>query len=837
MTSALEASMLPRPAGHQKARARIVVVEDEAVVAMDLEWQLEQMGYQVCARADNAADALACARADRPDLVLMDIVIKGNGDGITAAEAIGALGIPVLYLSAYSDDATVQRAARTGPYGYLTKPFQTRELRAAIEVALYKSDLERKLRESERWFSATLRCVGDAVIATDAEGRVRFMNPMAEQMSGWTADQAIGRAADAVVRIEEASDGSPLDSPVSRALDGDQVVGIEFGSLLVCPDGARLPIDDSAAPIRDAEGNLMGAVMVFRDVRNRLAAENRLRQSEERFRNAFNFAPGGMAVVSLDMRLLQVNEALCELLGSPANELLDETLGRYACVDVADERLRLMDLVAGHHASVEFEKCFQRRDGKQLWTVVSVSLLRQDQEPLCYLYQVHDITERREVENRLAHLAHYDALTGLANRALLTEEIDRAIAAARRHRQRLAVVFIDLDHFKQVNDSLGHEAGDELLKTVAYRLRHAVRDSDLVARLGGDEFVILLPEIETAEDVLVVTEKVQSECARPVLVAGREVRVGASMGVSLYPDDAGDSRSLLRFADSALYHAKSEGRNHLQFYRTELTARIDERLKIGASLRGALERNEFELYYQPIMSVASGMPVGAEALIRWHHPTRGLLGPDVFMPVAEETGISAAIGEWVIRSACREAAAWRDAISVSVNVSASQFRSERLVAVVRAALTEVGLEPSRLCIELTEQLLLADSERNRSLLADLKALGVQIAIDDFGTGYSSLSTISQFRPTELKIDRGLIGRSDEPDGAALVTAAIAMAHSLKLGVVTEGVETQAQHDFLKERGCERAQGYLFAHPAAAATFVDWMTVRHGPAAPAGGVVH
>lgn len=815
--------------GMERQAPVIMVVEDEAVVAMDIESQLRDMGYEVCCCVDNGHDAIACARSHQPDLVLMDIVIKGDMDGIETASHINrAVNIPVIFLTAYSDEDTIGRAVRSAAYGYLTKPFQGRELHAGIEVALYKSRLERRLRNSEQWFASTLRCVGDAVVATDAQGHITFMNPAAEELLGYRLVEVKGAEIGDIFHLEDRSGHAILPSPAHRALGTDSTVGIEFGSLLVARNGARLPIDDSAAPIRDERGNVLGVVLVFRNVQERLAAENLLRQSEARFRNAFDLAPVGMALVGLDNRFLQVNGAICTLLACSDAELVGADQATFSCGDEQEfEQACLHDLLAGKIVVAQFEKRYRAANGKMLWTLVSVSLLRQNDEPLCFLFQVHDVSERKEVEYRLARLAHFDALTGLANRAYLTEEIERDIAGARRHGQRLAVVFIDLDHFKQINDTLGHEAGDELLKVVAARLKASVRETDTVGRLGGDEFVMLLPEIEKAEDVLVVTDKVQAECAKTVAICGHEIRIGISLGVSLFPDDAHDSRTLLRYADSALYHAKAEGRNHLQFYRPELTARMDERLRLSAGLRVALERNEFELYYQPIMSLDEHKPLAAEALIRWNHPQLGILYPDAFIPLAEDAGLSASIGEWVIGEACSQAALWDGQepapLGVSVNVSPSQFKAGNLVQIVERALGDTGLDPRRLSIEITEQLLLSDSDVNRATISALKALGVGVAIDDFGTGYSSLNYISRFKPTSLKLDRSLIEQARcNTEYEAIIVAVLAMARTLRLQVVSEGVETEEQQAFLREHGCHMAQGFLYAGPRPAPDFRGWL---------------
>lgn len=819
------------------AQASILIVEDEAIVAMDLQEHLREMGYAVCAVADNGLAAIAIAWERRPNLVLMDIVIKGNMDGIEAARQIWrGLHIPVIFLTAYSDPATVERAARVAPYGYLTKPFQANELRAAIEIALYKSKLERRLRDSEQWFASTLRCVADGVVATDAQCKVRFMNHAAETMLGWPQDEAIGRHIDEVAPIANPIDGTALASPVVRALAQGGVIGIEFGTMLRARDGSSLPVDDSAAPIIGEDGEALGAVMVFRDIRERLLAEQKLKQSEQYFRNLFELAPVGMALVGLDNHFLRVNGAVCSLLDYDAAALTGRDQSDVAYTDEGgEEQAVLVELLAGKTLSSQFEKRYRRKDGKVIETLVNVSLLRQRDEPVCYLWQIHDITEIKDVEARLARLAHFDPLTGLANRAQLNDEIERNILLARRHGWRMAVIFLDLDHFKQINDSLGHAGGDELLQAVAKTLLASVRQVDTVARMGGDEFVILLSELHTAEEVLVVTDKLREKCARPIHVGGQEVRVGISLGVSMCPDDAADARTLLRYADSALYHAKAVGRGNLQFYQPELMELVQQRIMLGADLRQALERQEFTLYYQPIVDLVNGRAVMAEALIRWQHTERGLLLPEEFIALTEEIGLIDQIGTWVLREACTAAAAWPECagppLMVSVNVSPSQFKSGRLVPAVREALCASGLAPQRLCIEITEQVLLEHSDRNMDAITQIKALGVKVAIDDFGAGYSSLGYISRISPDEIKIDASLMRDiATKPFDAAIIKAAVVMAHSLNLSVVSEGVESEAQRDFLSSIGCDMAQGFLFARPDSAAAFSHWLGAYQDSAA-------
>jgi diguanylate cyclase (GGDEF)-like protein/PAS domain S-box-containing protein len=805
----------------------LLVVEDESVVAMDLDVQLREMGYRVCACVDNGRDAIARARADRPDLVLMDVVLKGEMDGIAAAAVIGAeLQIPILFLTAYSDDQTVERAARAMPYGYLTKPFQGRELRAVIEVALRKAEVERALRNNERWLGSVLHGVGDAVIATDTAGLVGLANPAAETLLGTEALR--GRNASDVLHLEDGAGAAMV-------LSQDDCTARSGAAVLVTDEGLRVPVDFSAGPICDERAHLMGMAIVLHDERERVAAEQRLAHSEQRFRSAFDNAPLGLALVDRNNRYVRVNRAMCRLLGLPADQLVATTQERFGdSGDNAIEREYQQDLLAGRSDAVQYERRYRAQDGRTLWALVSATLLPSNHEPGHFLIQVNDVTERKRAEEELAHLAHHDALTGVANRAMLSEQVERELAVARRRGARLAVVFIDLDYFKHINDSFGHEAGDLVLKELAARLTRSVRAIDIVGRMGGDEFVVVLSEVSDARDVITLTDKLRHECARPLRLNGHEVRLAVSMGVSLFPDDARDFRTLLRFADSALYQAKGEGRNNVQFYRPELTARMEMRVRLGAGLRLALERNELELFYQPIVALSDGRPAAAEALLRWHHPELGLITPDLFLPMLEESSMADEIGAWTIVQACRQAALWNadgaGSLRMGVNVTAAQFKSGRLVSVVESALRATGLEPSRLCIEITEQNQLADTEQTRTTMAALKDLGVLVAIDDFGTGYSSLGYISRLQPDELKVDKSLVTDVDtDAERAGLVIAALAMARSLHLMVVAEGVETLAEQAFLMAHGCDMAQGYLHARPLPAAEFEAWLARASGPA--------
>jgi diguanylate cyclase (GGDEF)-like protein/PAS domain S-box-containing protein len=441
---------------------------------------------------------------------------------------------------------------------------------------------------------------------------------------------------------------------------------------------------------------------------------------------------------------------------------------------------------------------------------------------------LHDITAVRTTTLRLSHLASHDPLTDLPNRLLLGDRLARALALAHRHDGRLAVLFLDVDHFKRINDSFGHSLGDELLRSIGREVTMCVRSSDTVSRHGGDEFVVVLSELEHAEDAAEGARKIIAALTRPHHLAGQELHITVSIGISIYPDDGGDAETLLKCADMALYHAKDQGRDGYRFFESHLNARAVERQSIEAGLRSALDKREFELLYQPRMNLKTGAVSGAEALIRWHRPDWGLVEPAQFVTIAEDCGLISPIGRWVVHEACRQAREWQDGglrpIPVSVNVSAVEFRSRIFLETIVDILKETDLDPRYLELELTENVLMADVDATKSVLHALKPLGVRLAIDDFGTGWSSLSYLRHFPVDTLKIDKSFVRAiTSYSNGAPIISAVIRMARSLKLQVVAEGVETLDQLAFLEAENCGEGQGDYFSRPVAAAQFArgDW----------------
>ena len=484
--------------------------------------------------------------------------------------------------------------------------------------------------------------------------------------------------------------------------------------------------------------------------------------------------------------------------------------------DVARVRKAFDIVVHGRVQPVPIEFRYRHADGSWIWLEAVGNNLLDYPHVQGIVLTSRDITRRKAAERRIEHLAHHDFLTDLPNRSLLRDRLDVALAQARRHGHLVAALFVDLDRFKVVNDTLGHEAGDQMLREAAARLTGCTREGDTVARLGGDEFMVVLPNLSDARGAAAAVQKILESLAQPIELTGQEVCISGSIGVSLFPDDATDAEALIRNADAAMYSAKRQGGNNYQFYTADLNAQVQERLAIERGLRNAEQRDEFYLLYQPKIDLASGRIIGVEALLRWQHPGLGLISPERFIPIAEETGLIIPIGEWVLRTACKQIRAWRDLgieLPIAVNLSACQFRQRNLAQRIHDILLETGAAPQCLEIEITESDVMENAESAIATLDELKARGISISVDDFGTGYSSLSYLKRFPLDVLKIDRSFVRDiAVDSDDAAIVEAIIALARSLEIKVVAEGVETESQKAFLDRAGCDFAQGYLFSPP-------------------------
>jgi diguanylate cyclase (GGDEF)-like protein/PAS domain S-box-containing protein len=472
-----------------------------------------------------------------------------------------------------------------------------------------------------------------------------------------------------------------------------------------------------------------------------------------------------------------------------------------------------------------------RRNGSEIYIEDSVAPIHDhDGRVVGSVLVFRDVSAARAMAEQIAHSAEHDLLTGLPNRLLLNDRVGQAIAMAQRHLGKVAVLFLDMDGFKHINDSLGHPAGDKLLQSIANRLKDCVRAPDTVSRQGGDEFVVLLQEVKDPEDVAIAAKRLLKSLAETYSMGQRDLHITASIGVSLYPDDGLDAETLIKNADTAMYQAKENGRQTYQFFKSEMNVKAVERQSIEEDLRRALERKEFSLHYQPKIDLKTGAITGAEALLRWMHPTRGSIPPLQFIPIAEDSGLILPIGSWVMREACRQARVWRDAglplATIAVNVSAVQFRNENFLEDLFATLTETRLDPKYLELELTESVLMKHTELAASILTILRGKGVQVSVDDFGTGYSSLSYLQKFPLDALKIDQSFVRWiTTNPNEATLVSAIIRMGQSLHLRVIAEGVETAEDLAFLKAHDCDEAQGYYFSRPVPAEQFAKLLEVH------------
>ena len=561
-----------------------------------------------------------------------------------------------------------------------------------------------------------------------------------------------------------------------------------------------------------------------------------LQESEQHFRNAFDYASTGMALVSPDGHWLQVNRSLCELVGYTEEELL---ASKYQSITHSDDLGNLLvyihHLLDGEIPTHQMEQRYLHRLGRSVWVLLSVSLVHSAEgRPLHFIFQIQDITDRKRAEEQLLHDAFHDALTGLPNRALFMDHLKVAVERTRRNRQRMfAVLFLDLDRFKVINDSLGHMIGDQLLISIARRLEACLRPSDMVARLGGDEFTILLRDVEHESEASDVAERIKNSLCQPFDLRGHDVFTGVSIGIAPSSIGYDKAEDILRDADTAMYRAKSLGKMRHEVFVKTMHFSAMHQLQMETDLRHAIEREEFFVHYQPIVSIDSGALEGFEALVRWQHPERGLIMPDKFVSLAEETGLILPIGRFVLREACNQMRRWQDQsalalpLTISVNLSNKQFTQPDLIDQIKAILQETRLDPRCLKLEITESVVMENIETATEMLRQLRLLGVTLSIDDFGTGYSSLSYLHRFPINTLKIDRSFVSRMlENNENAEIVRTIVMLAHNLNMDVVAEGVETTEQLSQLRELGCQSGQGYLFSKPIDCQTALAFILAQH-----------
>ncbi|MEZ5583787.1 MAG: EAL domain-containing protein [Candidatus Competibacteraceae bacterium] len=705
---------------------------------------------------------------------------------------------------------------------------RSRELEATNrnlqQEIVQRQQVEHSLRENEEKYRAIIEQSGEGVLITNADGEHLLVNPKFCELTGYSETELRG------LSIQQ------LLSKDSRISLFPKVIANGSGKRevkLLRKDGSAFYAEIGGYPINLGQERL--ALGIVRDITDRKQAEESLRESEEHFRNLVEGSLQGIVIDCADKPLF-VNRTFAAIFGfdSPEEVLgLNSLESLYAPADV--ERIRQYRRSLGENsAGAQYEFQGRCRDGSLVWLEIQTRMVNW-QGTAAFQSTVVDITERKNYQAELLRQAHFDKITDLPNRALALDRLHQAVIRAERNQCKAGLLFIDLDQFKQINDTLGHSAGDLLLKQAGVRLSACVRQEDTVARLGGDEFTVILPDLNAPLDTTVVARKIIDAFSKCFVIDGYEVFITPSIGITIYPDDGDTPATLMRNSDAAMYQAKEIGRNNYQFFTPVLNQKALNRLKIDSYLRTALERNELTLHYQPIIDLRSGAVVSVEALARWHNPALGQIGPDQFIPIAEETGLILPIGEWVLNTACQQARAWQNEglppLHLTVNVSSRQFRGKRLIHAVMQALQKSDLAADCLGLEITETLLMTDLPETTNTLQELHELGVRLSVDDFGTGYSSLSYLRRFPVDTLKIDKSFIADVGvDPDDAALVEAIIAMGRSLNLTVAAEGVETREQLEFLRVRACDLAQGYYFGRPMPperfAELFKDWMLLPH-----------
>ena len=685
--------------------------------------------------------------------------------------------------------------------------------------------LRKRAEEQLKLQSAVLEAAANAIVITDFEGTIVWANHAFTAMTGYSKEEALGN------NLRLLKSGEQPESYYAELWSTISSGKVWQGEIVNRrKDGTTYTEEMTITPVSRDVGNPADRyfIAIKQDITERKRAEEELYRAHQMLQTILNTIPQRVFWKDRNCTYVGCNRAFATDAGlnNPAEIIgksdFDLVWSETAEVYRTDDKL----VMEQGSAKLGYEEMQDRADRGRVWLRTSkLPLWDREGKVIGVIGTYEDITARKLAEERVQYLAYYDALTGLPNRTLLQDRLAKALAGARRRKDKVAILFLDLDRFKDINDSLGHSVADLLLQEVAERLKTWAREQDTVARVGGDEFLIVLTGLKDVADAAVATERIVNLMTAEFVVQGHSLSIGCSVGISIFPEHGADGETLIKNADAAMYSAKDNGRNNFRCFTADMNAQVVERLTLENSLRLALDKKELFLVYQPQMDIATGRITGLEALLRWQHPDLGLVPPDKFIRIAENSGLIVPIGEWVVRTACRQARKWQDeglpAVSVAVNVSAIQFRQDGFCELIRRVLHETGLAPQYLELELTESLLLANANLMLSVVQELKAIGVTLAIDDFGTGYSSFSYLRQFRVSKLKIDRVFIRDvAVNPDDAAITTAIISMAKSLHLKVIAEGVEDEAQMSFLRAHQCDEIQGYYFSKPLAVDKVAD-----------------